>query len=537
MKNCSAAVIPFYLPWFQRGYAWTEDLADRLLTDIRQAERDGAHRYRIGRMMLAGRVREKGQVLVDGHQRTVTLMITFALLRSMLPQRRWQDRLTPLLEARRIRDGARFRLTPQPTIATFFSEHIQLKGAIDNDGDLFNASEVEHNILNNRAKLRERLVEFADSDGGLEALADYLLTRCLFVVEFIGDESEAWNMLQTEEATGLPFHDSARAKVTLIETMRTEEREVAGKLWDRCQAQLGDDGMQQLLRHIRDLSRRRRSTQPVEKDIVTSFALYRDGLAFMNEHLVPAADRLIALRRQTVGHGKDHERISRNLRHMEWAGHRLWCPPAMRWLQVNGDRDPATAEFFDLLARKVWMLRISGADAVEHERRFISLSNEIAQGLAPGSFKELSDVGKLAAKCRENLLSRTFFDKRYSRPVLRFLCDLLGSDPGEIDGACVTVEHVLPRNPNRNSTWRKDFGSRRAISEYAHRLGNLAFLSFADNQKVGNNDYAEKRAYLKGSGFALSVDAAAVPKWTPDVVMARSERLVKEIFDHWQLPM
>ena len=148
---------------------------------------------------------------------------------------------------------------------------------------------------------------------------------------------------------------------------------------------------------------------------------------------------------------------------------------------------------------------------------------------------ELKAPKKSVHKARENLLSRTFYDKRYSRPVLRYLSDLMGADPGEISGDLVTIEHVLPRNPGDRSNWTEVFGDLREISNYAHRIGNLALLSFKDNQLVGNSEYAEKRSVLDKSGFILSQDAAATEHWTPEHVMIRSERLVRHIFDHWQL--
>ena len=529
----------FNLPWYQRAYAWSEDLALRLLNDIIQAHEEHSQRYFIGHVLLARQIGAERHVLVDGQQRAVTLMILFALLRHKLGESTWAKRMAPLLDANADIEGTppRYRLAPQPTVEVFFRQHIQLPGAMLTPPDEFGLSEVEGNILRNRIHLDERLNEFLEHKGNLVSLAEFLLTRCLLVREVIDGEyeNEAWKMLQTEENTGLPFHDSARAKVTLIEAMQPSEREPAGKMWEKCQAKLGDDGMQQLITHVRDLSYSKRSSQPVEKDIVTRFQLNARGLAFMEEHLVPCAERLTALRDRNIGLEEQRPSIDRALHQMQCSGHVYWCPAGMCWLEIHGDDHPDTSAFFQLLARKVWLLRISGADQVEHERRFIALSNEIKNRLAPDDMTELAAPKKSVRKARENLLSRTFYDKRYSRPVLRYLSDLMGSDPGEISGDLVTIEHVLPRNPGERSNWAEVFGDVREISNYAHRIGNLALLSFKDNQLVGNSEYAEKRSVLDKSGFILSQDAAATEHWTPEHVMIRSERLVRHIFDHWQL--
>ncbi len=539
VEELYAGSLTFNLPWYQRAYAWSEDLALRLLNDIIQAHDERAQRYFIGHVRLARQIGEERHVLVDGQQRAVTLMILFALLRRKLGTVEWDARMSLLLDADAGVEGKqpRYRLAPQPTVAKFFLDQIQLPDAMSKPADEFGLSEVEGNILRNRIRLEERIDEYIDDKHDLTSLAEFLLTRCLLVLEVIDGEAEneAWKMLQTEENTGLPFHHSARAKVTLIEAMPPDEREDAGKMWEKCQAKLGDDGMQQLITHVRDLSRSKRSSQPVEKDIVTRYQLDAHGLVFMREQLVPAADRLAALRNTQVGAQEQRGLISRYLRHLEWVGHVYWCPAGMRWLEIRGDSAPDTVEFFRLLARKAWLLLISGADQVELERRFIGLSNEIKKGAALDKMEELSVAPKWYGKARANLLSRTFYDKRYSRPVLRYLSDLLGSDPGEIDGDLVTIEHVLPRHPSERSDWARSFGGAKEITNYAHRIGNLAFLSFKDNQLVGNREYVEKRSVLANSGFILSQDAAEVEQWAPEHVMQRSDRLVRHIFDHWQL--
>lgn len=540
VEELYAGSYSFHLPWFQRAYAWTDDLALRLLNDIHQAQIDRSRRYFIGHVLLARKSGDDRHDLVDGQQRAVTLMILFALLRHKLVGTPWEARMASLLEIDGAPDGpGRYRLAPQPTIETFFRNHVQSSTAISESIDDFGASEVEGNILNNRQRLDERLTEIAEEGGDLAALAEFLLTRCLLVLEIIDNETdnEAWKMLQTEEDTGLPFHNSARAKVTLIETMPVSEREEASKKWDRCQAQLGDGGMQQLVSHVRSLSGRQRSSQPVEKDIVTRFKLDQRGLEFMDQQLVPSANRLTALRTHEIGRDAERNKITRYLQHMEWAGHSFWCVPAMRWLESNGDAHSDTTEFFRRLARKVWLLRISGADMVEYERRFISLSNEISDGQNIGSMSELLVPSKSLDKVRENLLSRTFYDKRYSRPVLRYLSDLMGKDSGEIEGDKVTIEHVLPRNPGKKSRWKKHFHSEKEISNYAHRIGNLALLSFKDNQTVGNHEFEEKRPFLTKSGFVLSIDAANSEMWTPDHIMDRSDALVRTMFEHWDLQL
>ena len=526
----------FHLPWFQRAYAWGEEHAHRFLADIIRAQRDGRPRYPLGHIFLADHGASLRHTIVDGQQRCFTLTILFALLRHRAPGPDLRTRLDKLIALSWDGDtfGA-YRLAPQPSVANFLRDTIQAPGAIATEpGDLA-ASEVEANIIQNRNRLAGLLDEFEADGGNLADLIDFLLTCCLVVLHVVEDEDEAWEMLRIQEVTGLPFHDAARTKITLIEAMPRDEREAAAALWDQCQASLGNDGMQELTVHLRDLSGRQRSSQPLEKDIATRYRLDVRGLDFMRDDLVPAAERLAALKSGNIGPDQDHDVIARAIRHMEWAGHNQWCVPALRWLARRGGDHPETARFFALLARKVWLQRICAVDGVEHRRRAIALATEIADGAALEDMREFAVAPQIRRRAYLNLTSRTFYDKRYCRPLLRFLSDLLGEDPGDIDGYRVTIEHVLPQRPQKASRWRKDFPRPEDVSAYAHRLGNLVFLSYDDNQVVANEDFDFKRGALLRSGFRLSADAASEAAWTRETIERRTRHFAKVIFNYWDI--
>ncbi len=239
--------------------------------------------------------------------------------------------------------------------------------------------------------------------------------------------------------------------------MPSGEREAASLLWDQCLSDLGNDDMSDLILHLRDLAGRQRSSQPVEKDILTRYRLNKRGLDFIYRDLLPAARNLLTLKNADLGLEEERPEIRRAIRHMEWTGNTHWCVPALRWLERRGPEDTETSEFLRLLARKVWLLRVCAVDAVEYRRRCIALATEIADGRAVAEMVELQVHRQTRQRAYHNLTSRTFYDKRYCRALLRYLSDLLGEDPAAIDGDGVTVEHVLPKKPRKSSRWSKDF--------------------------------------------------------------------------------
>ncbi|MGI9422630.1 MAG: DUF262 domain-containing protein [Hyphomicrobiaceae bacterium] len=525
----------FHLPWFQRAYAWNEDHADRLLHDILEASQSTRGRYFLGHVMLARPNGEAQAAIIDGHQRSLTLTILFALIRDRAPDEEIAHRMHRLL-IKPGNDGerARFRITPQPTNSDFFSTYVQRPGATLTEAGS-GLPESEQKFLDNRDRLAKTLDENLQSQDAWSRLATFLLSRCFLLVEVVQDEDEAWEMLSIEETTGLDFHSSDRSKVALISVMEHDVQDEAGQKWDIWRARLGADGMMLLLGHIRSLRSERRSSKPVEQSLIELYGLNRGGLAFIDTVLVPQAENYHALRNNRVGAGVATPKIAQALDYLNWLEREAWVPAALSWLEHKSSDDPETPRFFTLLDRLAWVLRIAGRDPVEQERRFMRIVSAVRDARPLGQIVEFNIEDRILSGAIENLLSRTFYDKGYSRLVLRRLSKLQGGKGRQIDGDKATVEHILPRRPARGSKWFRAFPNKNDINQNVHRLGNLAILSFDDNQKAGSKDFVEKKPILAGSDFTMSQQIASLPNWTPDVITERSIEMARALLASWNL--
>ncbi len=69
----------------------------------------------------------------------------------------------------------------------------------------------------------------------------------------------------------------------------------------------------------------------------------------------------------------------------------------------------------------------------------------------------------------------------------------LGQDPGPVNATSVTIEHILPRGYAQKSGWRRHFPSEKVVQAHSHKLGNLTFLTAADNQTADTLDWQDKR--------------------------------------------
>lgn len=541
IESFFSATRPLELPWFQRAYAWDDEHAARLLSDIGLALDAGRPYYMLGHVLLAGRPTDARLYLIDGHQRAITLTILFALLRDRAPSENDRERLSHLV-GQRSGSGANtaasgYRIMTQASVAGMFERYVQADGATGNDvleGDEI-LSEVETRILENRRRLSRLLDEMVGDELRWRQLVAFLLERCHLVVEQVDNEDEAWTMLSVEETTGLPFHSTERLKISLIAAMPANEQVDAARRWVRWQSRLGVEALQRLIHHVRALRLGIRSNQPIEQELIRKLKLNASGAEFFDKLMEPNVAHLIAIREKAIGNGSSHAQISQAIGYMQWLEQDFWLTPALAWLGEHGADDADTEAFFVQLERLAWVQRMTSNDPIQHERKFIRLAKEITQRRRLAELREIEIDKKTRESMRNNLLSRTFFEKRYSRLVLRRICAELREDPGPIDGVSLSVEHILPRRPEQHSPWRKKF-PKDSGKQYANQLGNLALLSFADNQHVGVKPYDDKLPVLAASTFAISRDAAQFPAWSPKVIEERTERLARLLFDRWQLP-
>ncbi len=84
------------VPYFQRGYAWQQEHAARLISDLvfHASGRAPMDWYPLGSIILS-HVDDQGEVdVADGHQRLITLTILLAALRDREPDESQRARLT-----------------------------------------------------------------------------------------------------------------------------------------------------------------------------------------------------------------------------------------------------------------------------------------------------------------------------------------------------------------------------------------------------------------------------------------------------------
>ena len=105
----------------------------------------------------------------------------------------------------------------------------------------------------------------------------------------------------------------------------------------------------------------------------------------------------------------------------------------------------------------------------------------------------------------------------------------------------VSLEHVLPQNPEAGSEWFTWFPDEDEREFWTHRLANLVPLHIRKNPEASNFEFdKKKKVYFKGkegneTPFVLTQNVRSKPVWNPAVLAEQQERLVDKLKKHWLL--
>ena len=96
----------------------------------------------------------------------------------------------------------------------------------------------------------------------------------------------------------------------------------------------------------------------------------------------------------------------------------------------------------------------------------------------------------------------------------------------------ISVEHILPQNPDDSSEWKKDFSDDER-EYWLHKLANLVLISGRKNSKLSNCDFQEKKKkYLEGridifSGSKVFIEQTN--EWNAKTLEPRQESMIHEL--------
>lgn len=537
----------FHIPDYQRPYAWEEEQAVQLLTDLVEAlDRGTEEPYFLGSIVLVKNSGTSRAEVIDGQQRLTTLTILLSVLRDVAEDAEIRDDLDKLVSE----PGDKIQgLAKQPRLALrerdkhFFERYVQNKEAVPHLLTLVPEkldTDAQRAIIRNARALHDRVAIWSERRR-LELLR-MLVGRTYLVVVSTPDLDSAHRIFSVMNSRGLDLSPTDIFKARIIGDLPEPTAGQCATAWEDAEEALGRDDFADLFLHLRMIYAKKRAEQELLKEFpeqVLSRYLPGEGEVFVNDVLRPYADAYVRVRDAVYEAPFGAEKVNTWFRRLQQVDNNDWRPAAL-WALRHRENDPVWLDrFLGALERLSASMFIRRVYTTPRVTRYAELLRQLDQGAGlDAEALELSDPER--AETRAKLDGDLYLVGRIRKYVLLRVDEVLARGQGvTYDHPIITVEHVLPQNPKPDSEWTRLFDEEQRLA-WTHRLGNLVLLNRVKNSAAQNHEFAVKKAtYFAGRNgvvpFALTTQVLQHTEWNPALVGSRQKQLVGLLAEEWRL--
>lgn len=561
----------FGIPIYQRPLMWETDNFDQLFEDIFDALNSNEKQYFLGSILLQQREGEKSKYdLVDGQQRVTALAILMAVIRDHTGLPELSDNLSSYLYQREDRYKmipSEMRIVPWEDLKGIFQTYVYEPGGTkkflrdyadglitpkDTQDPLYHLYEA---ITVFTDKARDKLEERKDQEG----FVVYLLNQVYLVYIKTLAFASAFRLFNVLNTRGLPLNTSDLLKSENIGEIPEESaRGHYAKIWRDIETSLGRDEFEDVIAFVRTMQVKEKARLSIYEEyrrLIFDQGLLKKGAEFidyLNEIADIYSDKILEGRiAADARHQNEYRNIVTLLR--RFVPFFDWIPPLLAFYH-KFKADKCVLDFLVTLEKKViieWSAGFSLTERITSLNRVMKLiedrsdpqavvgellfwqDGEQVSGRAPRTL-DLSDKERMESIISERLNDDQFYSM-YGGKLAKYVLLRLDMKYWELENfpgypGTITVEHILPQTPGRDSDWARIFSDEERL-EWTNRLGNLVLLSGRKNSKAQNYDFDKKKSvYFKGksTAFRITQQLEAVSRWTPEELKARHRQLLED---------
>ena len=169
----------------------------------------------------------------------------------------------------------------------------------------------------------------------------------------------------------------------------------------------------------------------------------------------------------------------------------------------------------------------------------IKVEKYVQSILAEYAVKDSYRVFPTDEEIKEKLLSKNIYILKIKNYILEMLENQSHKEPITITGYGLTVEHIMPQNPNPRKEWKDMLGKNwEGVQRlYLHTIGNLTLTAY--NRELSDRSFEEKKTIKGGfidSHLRLNSDLCQLDNWNETTIIDRIKRLAEQITKIWAYP-
>lgn len=541
----------YYIPTYQRPYAWGQEQTDDLLQDMIQAfSEDPNSDYFLGCIILVEHNEPRiFYDVVDGQQRLTTLILLLYVLKQRFIYIDSQNNE----DKEKYRNAIEYcngRITVQrafcinePRVIVreqdqdFMNRYIYGNASIEELEQANVSNESKEKLRDNSVYLSKQVKNFFKDD--FEKLANFvtfLMEKCTIVKVIASSRSVAYKIFSTINNRGLDLSHADILKAEIV-----GDNEQLSKKWEELETDMGRDSFLNFLHILRLVL----TKEKAQKDLVDELEQHwrldkitpKEKKFIFEECIVPYS--VYYRECSEISFQSDSEKdpildtIKQYLSLLSYAGENEWIAAIMEYRRVNNKLDLSKLlKFVVDIERKVAFNLLTGKTHTQRTWDFCTILKEFTSTNTPkiefnaNEKKEMleiikGDVYKLPTVRKKYLMLKlsTLYDKQQLFRNFNY----------------ATIEHILPQTPT-SEEWLNRWSDSEQREQWTHKLGNLTLLSRKSNSKAKNYPYNKKiEAYfLPDCIFTMTCRLAVEYKtWNPHDLEKRHNECIKKLRKSW----
>lgn len=548
----------FRIPEYQRPYVWGTDQVSELLDDLKFAMTEKPNLdYFLGSIVFQSKAVALGNGqkffendLLDGQQRMTTLLLLFATIRDITKYDKAKKNCQGCIhqeedEYKGIPERTRILFAIREETQEFIEDYIvKDSGTIEIEKQILELSKKENISIQNMTKAVVVMRNFFYKNPDIEPgdFLRFLLINVLMIYVSTEDLEDAFRLFTILNDRGVPLRNSDILKSMNLGELNTQEEKIRyAKMWEEAEGELGDD-FDRFLNHVRTILVKDKSRLSLLKEFEEK--IYTPGILDKGEDTFKLIGRYLNHYRMLFD-GQSYEKGSKvefdNLLKVMLNGLPAtdWMPPLLRYFDKFHYQH--ILDFLKRLDNKFsadWIGQYSPTDRIEAMNRIIQVIDD-AENVEQVFKSKYFDID---AKSLKRVIEGPVYGRRFARYLLLKLDYLWKDHYQHMNFETLSVEHILPQNPEENSNWvKEDLGfTPEEREEWTDKLGNLVLITRRKNSELGRLDYQMKKDEYFRKNIGTCPNSLRIlneyENWTAKELEENHRIVLNKVYAHYGIP-
>ena len=546
--------VQFRIPIYQRKYSWEKKECKRLFDDILEAGKNiDSESHFFGSIVYTSLQHHSASVqemvVIDGQQRLTSVMLLLSAYCRAIENKALKNISTEAIKGKYLVNTFEKDEERQQKLILTKADAETFKMVLDG-GDINNIVAPSKNILDNFAYFQKRIKNLDDDE--LESLYQGIgkLTHVDIVLTEGQDNPQV--IFDSLNSTGKDLTEADKIRNLLLMGLGNEEQtRLYTEFWSPMEKRITARDDDEFDEFMQDFLTVKQTQIPIKKEVYTKYKEYflekdRDNAACVEElNYFSKLYSTIA-----IGTAEDDE-----IKEALWFLNKLRVTVSYPFLlQVFADLEKQIIlkedilEILELIQSYIFRRQICGGLTSGHGDFFAKLYDQIEKDdrqkyveSTKAGFQSLEGKYRLPSDddfTKHLLIADMYQGKVKDYPLLKMEnFSRTKEKVGILNFPTVTIEHILPQNPNLSEDWQKELGENwKEIQRLdINRLGNLTITQL--NSELSDLPFKiKKEKAFNNTIYKLSEDLKNFERWDRDAIEERTQNMTKLALDVWKHP-